>query len=228
MTEGGQPWQALFGPLLSALRPEGIEASLQWADQFRQAAQQYLEGLRSQLPADPEILLQSLKQQAQRAPQLWAPAAVGGDPQWSGLGAGREHQQRWQRLQQASQRAAQAQQRLQQLWAEALQRAVERFAMQLPTSAAQAQSARPDALYNGWIDCAETDYAALAHTDAYADAQADWINASSELRHEARSCVEQWCAWLDLPTRSELKTLERRVQSLEQQLRGATGARDPT
>jgi hypothetical protein len=45
------------------------------------------------------------------------------------------------------------------------------------------------------------------------------MNASSAWRKESQVSVELWAKALDLPTRSELNTLMRRVNSLEGQLR---------
>jgi class III poly(R)-hydroxyalkanoic acid synthase PhaE subunit len=75
------------------------------------------------------------------------------------------------------------------------------------------------ALYDSWIDCAEQAYAHIAHSDSFSSALADFVNASSAWRKESQASVELWAKALDLPTRSELNTLMRRVNSLEEQLR---------
>jgi hypothetical protein len=138
------------------------------------------------------------------------------------LGASREHQQRWQRMAEASRRIADAQHRLQRLWSDALREAAAAFAARLvppqPT-AVSAQALRE--LYDTWIDCAEDAYARMAHREAFCNSLADYVNASSQWRRELQASIEQWAKLLDLPTRSEINTLTQRLRSVEELLRAA-------
>jgi hypothetical protein len=77
-----------------------------------------------------------------------------------------------------------------------------------------------------WIDCAEEAYARIAHSDSFSSALADFMNASSAWRKESLANIEGWAKALDLPTRSELNTLMRRVNSLEEQIRLKEEPRD--
>jgi len=138
------------------------------------------------------------------------------------LGASREHQLRWQRMAEASRRIAEAQHRLQRLWSDALREAAAAFAARLvppqPT-AVSAQALRK--LYDTWIDCAEDAYARMAHSEAFCDSLAEYVNASSQWRRELQASIEHWAKLLDLPTRSEINTLTQRLRSVEELLRAA-------
>jgi len=138
------------------------------------------------------------------------------------LGATREHQQRWQRMAEASRRIAEAQHRLQRLWSDALREAAAAFAARLvppqPT-AVSAEALRE--LYDRWIDCAEDAYARMAHSEAFCNSLADYVNASSQWRRELQASIEHWAKLLDLPTRSEINTLTQRLGSVEKLLRAA-------
>jgi hypothetical protein len=157
-------------------------------------------------------------------PGAGAPAASIAD--LPALGATREHQQRWQRAADAWQHIEEAQRRLQRLWSDALREASVAFAARL--GAPQPADAGADALrklYDLWIDCAEDAYARTAHGEAFCSALSDLVNASSRLRNELQASVEQWAKTLDLPTRSEINTLARRLRLVEEQLHNARNER---
>ena len=149
---------------------------------------------------------------AQPMPEMHSPA----------LGPTREHQQRWQRAADAWRRIDEAQRRLQRLWSDALSESAVTFAAQCaPGGAPSANAEEIHKLYNRWIDNAEEAYARTAHSDAYCSALAEFANASSEWRSESAAMMEHWAKQLDLPTRSEINTLNRRLISVEQELRAA-------
>lgn len=138
---------------------------------------------------------------------------------WQALGPGREQQQRWQRMNDAGARVVQAQARLQSLWGDAIGTAAHEFTAGLAQRSLQPDD--PEAwreVYEAWIDAAERRYSQLAREPAYCEAQTELINAGSQWRHEARSQLEQWCKWLDLPTRSEFNSLLQRFKALEQSM----------
>ncbi|HQW10196.1 MAG TPA: poly(R)-hydroxyalkanoic acid synthase subunit PhaE [Steroidobacteraceae bacterium] len=83
--------------------------------------------------------------------------------------------------------------------------------------AARAVKAPPDpsSLYTTWIDCAEEAYANHANREDYCQSQAELVNALNSLRLEQRSQIEEWARALDLPTRTEMNALIRRVKALE-------------
>jgi hypothetical protein len=209
------------------------------ADRFAAAARKYLEGMQTPGPAAGEAarafgdFLRVETMEFFRFPWSAALSSGGGagappPPAMQDLpafGLNREHQLRWQRNAAAGRRIADAQHRLQLLWSDALRDAAIAFA-------ARAQPPHPDGatgtvpgveamrrLYDSWIDCAEQAYARIAHSDSFSGALADFMNASGAWRKESQLSVELWAKALDLPTRSELNTLMRRVNSLEEQLR---------
>ena len=53
------------------------------------------------------------------------------------------------------------------------------------------------------------------------------MNASSECRRDLQAAIEDSAKLLDLPTRSEINTLNLRVKSLEEELRAARDIRKP-
>jgi hypothetical protein len=144
------------------------------------------------------------------------------------LGLTREHQQRWQRTAEAWRRMADAQRRLQLLWSDALREGAVAFAARsVPSQPIVASPQIVHRLYDTWIDCAEEAYARLAHGEAYCSALAEFVNAGSQWRQELQASVEQSAKLLDLPTRSEVNTLTRRLQRVEERLRAAAKERAP-
>jgi polyhydroxyalkanoate synthesis regulator phasin len=154
-----------------------------------------------------------------------APPSMGDSP---AFGATREHQQRWQRMAEASRRIDDAQRRLQRLWSDALREAAAAFAARLVSphpSGVSAEALRK--LYDTWIDCAEEAYARVAHDEAFCNALAEYVNASSQWRRELQASFEHMTKLLDLPTRSEINTLTQRLKSVEELLRAAQNKRKP-
>ena len=154
-----------------------------------------------------------------------APPSMGDSP---AFGATREHQQRWQRMAEASRRINDAQRRLQRLWSDALREAAAAFATRLVSpqlSGVSAEALRK--LYDTWIDCAEEAYARMAHGEAFCNALAEYVNASSQWRRELQASFEHMTKLLDLPTRSEINTLTQRLKSVEGLLRAALNKRKP-
>jgi|GEM_PF-1034604 len=178
-----------------------------------------------------------LRDQALGAQPPWAaafgmgnPNAAGAAAQWDtpAMGATREHQQRTQRMVEAWRRIDDAQRRLQRLWSDTLRDAAASFAARVGTVQPSVPSAEaPNRLYDTWIDCAEDAYARMAHGDEFCGALADYVNASSQWRGEMQGAIEQWAKMLDLPTRSEINTLAKRLKALEERLRTAQTQRRP-
>ncbi len=82
------------------------------------------------------------------------------------------------------------------------------------------------ALHDLWIECGEATYAKVAQGDAYCRLQADLCNAGVRVQGHQQQLMERWLKQLDLPTRSELNTLHRRVQELKKRLDAMTAAQD--
>jgi hypothetical protein len=221
------------------------------AERFATAARHYLEGMQTPGPAAAEAArtfgdyLRMETMDLFRFPwsaNLGSGGGAGAAPppamhDLPAFGLNREHQLRWQRNAEMGRRMGDAQQRLQLLWSDALREAAIAFAARLePPHPDAAKGTVPGAaapgaealrgLYDSWIDCAEEAYARIAHSDSFSSALADFMNASGAWRKESQVSVELWAKALDLPTRSELNTLMRRVNTLEEQLRSQE-PRDP-
>ena len=208
------------------------------ADRFAAAAGKYLDGMQTAGPAAAEaarVFGDFLRVETMDLFQFpWSGASnpgggAGATPppplqDSPAIGPSREYQLRGQRSADTGQRLGDAQHRLQLLWSDALRDAALAFVARVapPYPNAAQGSARGievlRALYDSWIDCAEEAYARMAHSDSFSGALADFLNASSAWRKESQASVELWAKALDLPTRSELNTLMRRVNSLEEQL----------
>ncbi|HPF25444.1 MAG TPA: poly(R)-hydroxyalkanoic acid synthase subunit PhaE [Steroidobacteraceae bacterium] len=117
-------------------------------------------------------------------------------------------------------RVQELQWRLWQHWQTALTAATTTFSAHAAATAAAgsedgAQAPKLSALYDLWIDCAEEAYANEVHGETYCRDFAEFTNATQTLRNSLRRHVEEWARQLDLPTRSDLDALLRRVQQLE-------------
>ncbi len=135
---------------------------------------------------------------------------------WPTLGVAREQQDRWQRLLAIGRRIENAQQRLQQLWSDTLRNAANTYAERVQRQGAK--PADPNALrelYDAWIDCAEAAYEKVAHSEAYSQAQAEYINAGGQWHQEMQQAVQAWAQSVELPTRAEFAALTQRVARLE-------------
>ncbi len=248
-------WQAFaaqFAPLVQgsaspAQGPQGRHGAFGFApfidsaERFAAEARAFIE---SGASASPSSLAEAarkfsdfLRDQAAAAQPPWAAAFGIADPNAGGatvpwdlpaLGVTREHQQRAQRMAEAWRRMDDAQRRLQRLWSDALRDAAAAFAARLATATPSAPSTEAlNKLYDTWIDCAEEAYARAAHGDAFCNALADFVNAGSQWRGDLQTAIEQWAKMLDLPTRSEINTLTRRLKSLEERLADAPTKRKP-
>lgn len=73
-------------------------------------------------------------------------------------------------------------------------------------------------LYDLWVECGEATYAKVAVADPYCRLQAGLGNAGVRVQELQQQLLERWLKQLDLPTRSELNTLNRRIQNLQKRL----------
>jgi polyhydroxyalkanoate synthesis regulator phasin len=170
-------------------------------------------------------------------------AGAGGMPaaqpfSWPGmpaLGPTRERQEAMERLGRAALRYQQALANFSQLLVRVSGEAVERLARRV---AKRAESSEPigsfRAVYDLWVDSGEEAFAAAAHGPEFARAQSELNDALMELKSEQHKQVEDWARALDLPTRTEvntvlkrLNTLRRRVRELEDEIDALKHARRP-
>jgi class III poly(R)-hydroxyalkanoic acid synthase PhaE subunit len=157
--------------------------------------------------------------------KMAGPLAQGGSQMtaWPGLpalGITRERQEAMERLGKATIRYQQALGRYGELLGKVSADAVERLTRRI------ARIASPDqqigsfrAMYDLWVECGEEAYAAAAHGTEFARAQSEVNDALMELKAEQQKQVEDWARALDLPTRTEMNTLIRRVNTLRRRLR---------
>jgi len=147
-------------------------------------------------------------------------AAPGSWPGLPALGLTRERQEGIERLGRAAWQYQQALGRFGELLARVSGDAVERLTRRISkraTSDAPIGSFR--AMYDLWVESGEEAFAAAAHGAEFAKAQADLNDALMELKAEQQKQVEDWARSLDLPTRSEINSLLKRVNTLKRRVR---------
>lgn len=74
-------------------------------------------------------------------------------------------------------------------------------------------------LHKLWVECGESIFAKVAHSEAYCKLQADFTNATLRLRAGRQKIIEQWLKQFDLPTRAELNTVHRQLREQKDKLR---------
>jgi class III poly(R)-hydroxyalkanoic acid synthase PhaE subunit len=150
---------------------------------------------------------------------LWGSQVFGAAPtSWGAPAFGplREHQLQAERMTRACQRVEQARQRCVRLWSDMLREAADAFTRRWTTEGASAASATDArALYDQWINAAEEAYGRMARSEDFVGAQADFINASGEVRRELASYAAGCAKFLDLPTRAELDSVHERLRALQ-------------
>jgi hypothetical protein len=230
------PWQqwraltALWPPQTGASAPGSsgpFNGSLDSGERFASAARSLFETSRGS-PANAAAAMQTFSEFLRdhfagffSLPTFGAPpGAASGAPlaDAPALGLTREHQERLKRAGEALLRLEEAQRRLQRLWADTLREAAGAFAARLGVPKASPSPEDLHRWYDSWIDCAEEAYARSAHSEAFCDALADYVNASSAWRRESSAGVEQWAKLFDLPTRSEINSLTERLRAVETEL----------
>lgn len=152
-----------------------------------------------------------------------AAGAGGQGPGWPGMpaiGPLRERQEAMERLGRATLHYQQALGRFGELLSRVAADAVERLARRVTR---RVESQEPigslRAMYDLWVDAGEEAYAAAAHGKEFAKAQAELSEALMELKAEQRAQVEEWARALDLPTRTELNTILKRLNTLKRRVR---------
>ena len=100
-------------------------------------------------------------------------------------------------------------------------------AVQNRTTSDMNLASSPAALYECWIDSAETAYAQAAHSEKFARALAELCNLLSSFKVERGKLVEAFARHLDLPSRAEVDSLHRQVRQLTVDLRNAKSRAKP-
>jgi uncharacterized protein YukE len=136
------------------------------------------------------------------------------------LGLARERQEATQRLGRAGLRYQKAMQRFSDLLGLVAGDALDRLSKSVLARAERRQpldSLR--AVFDLWIESGEQAYAAAAHGAEFAAAQAELNDALVELRSEQQRLAADWARAFDLPTRSEVNTLLKRLNTVRRRLR---------
>jgi hypothetical protein len=157
--------------------------------------------------------------------QAWLAAsgksgAGGWPPHMPGLGLHREQQEQQQALLAAMLDSLEKQRRYQALILRAHAQGLERLRAALASDATPGQPVESlKALYDLWVDAAESAYAEIALTDEFREVYGAMVNAQMRERQLQQQQLEQYCRQLGLPTRSEVDSLGRRLQEVRRQLR---------
>jgi len=152
-----------------------------------------------------------------------AMGAAGQQPSIPGLpplGLTREKQEAMERLGRAALRYQQALAKFGELLARVSGDAVDRLSRRVVKRASgDAPIGSFRAMYDLWVESGEEAFAAAAHGADFARAQAELNDALMELRAEQQKQVEEWARSLDLPTRSEVNSIIKRIGTLKNRVR---------
>ncbi|WP_313919283.1 class III poly(R)-hydroxyalkanoic acid synthase subunit PhaE [Tahibacter sp.] len=141
------------------------------------------------------------------------------------FGLAREHQERWQQLGSAMVEYQEQTNRYNTLILKSSQQGFERFQSKLAEReepGRQLDSVR--AVYDLWIDAAEESYAEIALSDEFRKVYGAMVNAQMRVRSLMQTEVEQQTRQLGMPTRTELKGVEKSVQELRRHLKASREA----
>jgi class III poly(R)-hydroxyalkanoic acid synthase PhaE subunit len=141
------------------------------------------------------------------------------------FGLGREHQERWQALARAMAEYQEHSNRYQALILQSSRDGFERFQSKLAEReepGRQLESVRQ--VYDLWIDAAEEAYGDVALSPEFREAYGNMVNAQMRVRSLVQGEVERMGAQLGMPTRSEVRSLEKAVHELRRAAKKSTTA----
>ncbi len=136
------------------------------------------------------------------------------------FGLAREHQERWQQLGAAWIEYQEQSARYNALILKASQNGFDRFQSKLAEReepGRQLESVK--AVYDLWVDAAEEAYAEIALSDEFRKAYGAMVNAQMRVRSLMQTEVEQQTRQLGMPTRSELKGVEKSLQEVRRAIK---------
>jgi class III poly(R)-hydroxyalkanoic acid synthase PhaE subunit len=256
--QGGPNWFAMFQPQFTGPAGDLAKRYFGFYDQYLAAMRSFSEVLtKSMVNPDPaaraRAFMEGLQALQQPFTQLWSQSAsmfgmpgfqspeggtdflqsltksFGNGVELPALGLTREKQESMQRLQKLTGEYLQQQGQLTQLWGGIIGDALKLFGERVGEKLKAGETfTSSKALYDLWIESAETVFAKAAHSPAYAKAQADLGNTVAKLRTEQRIAIEQTTKQYDLPTRDELNTVHRRLKDLKTELRRVNARLDET
>lgn len=136
------------------------------------------------------------------------------------FGFAREHQERLQALAQAQVEYQTCSAEYNALMRKASQAAFDLFEGKLAEREEPGrQIDSPRALFDLWIDAAEEAYAEIALSQEFREAYGKLVNAQMRLRAGVQREVEQACAQVGMPTRTEMDAAHRKIVELERTVR---------
>lgn len=74
-------------------------------------------------------------------------------------------------------------------------------------------------LYDLWVEAAEEAYAEYVFTEEYSDAYARLVNALMAVKHHGQRVIDEALGALNMPTRGELDSVQRRNQELRREVK---------
>lgn len=144
------------------------------------------------------------------------------------LGPAREQQMAWQELQRAAAEYQALAQQIAQAFAQVIKAALERVPQEAELRARRAEALGGiRELYDLWVSVGEQEFAKIAHDEEFVRLQARMNNALTRLRRAQQHIAEYALKQLDLPTRSELNSVHRRLRDLAARLETLERGRAP-
>lgn len=205
---GQAEWQRWLGaglPGAGATPPAGLHAA---AAAFTSFAEEFGRLARAAAGADPAEA-ERLQGEFEALAQNFFARAVPAWPAWAGQGA------EWAAALQA--------------WSMALAEVARATA-----TAFAARLAAPDppatlrATFDAWIECAEAAFQSVAHSEAFARAQARLFNELVRVKARQQALLEQVARSAGVPTRSEVDALHDELRALKAELAAARGTAPAT
>lgn len=141
------------------------------------------------------------------------------------FGVAREHQERWQALARAMAEYQEHTNRYNALMLQASRDGFERFQGKLAEReepGRQLESLRQ--VYDLWIDAAEEAYGDIALSAEFREAYGNMVNAQMRVRSLVQGEVERMAGQLGMPTRTEVRSLEKSVHELRRAAKKTAGA----
>jgi polyhydroxyalkanoate synthase subunit PhaE len=140
------------------------------------------------------------------------------------IGYGREYQEQYQKFSRLVMEYERAMGQYQAGFGELGQKSLETFQKHLEAAAdasGPVNSVRQ--VYNIWVDACEEVYAEYAMSDAYAKRYGEMVNALMAVKQQGARLVDEWLEAMNMPTRSEIGGLQRRLHDSRNDYRKLSG-----
>lgn len=198
-----------------------------------EAGQSYLQGWqqfaeRAQGATSAEAPLKFGQEMFSAWQQAWVGAAATGDgasrqfadliARMPTLGLAREQTETWRELMAAQAECQKLEQELRAVWTKVQSDALSMVETMIRERQHTQGINSYRELYDVWVECGETVFARVAHSEAYAKLQAQVGNAVIRLRAKQQAVIERGLKYFDLPTRSELNTVHKQMRELRERL----------